>query len=382
MGTKRAGRRRVSKPAKKKRAGSEKSKLNETTTFDDDVIEDDGAISGDLDDGTSYFESMDSKYRASSKRVESDDLDVREEHELGPPAKGMEALKDHYTQAFFPRWREFLKSNVSILVTGLGSKYQLLNEFARQLDGPADAPAVVVVNGFNPHASARLLIKELLALTPSSSRPSLPVLSSPIGSLVRALDRELDKKVVVVIHSIDGAGLRTSENQGALAKIASECSNVVLIASVDHVNAPLLWDDHLWHLFDWCLQNASTFDSYAAERRFSLNHGSHAFIKGSKTGTSDERKVRGAMMLLRSLSTNAHGIFRILAENESVGVTEQRLFDIGRSRFLTTSILGLRSILTEMQTHDLIQTTRTDEGNKISINLQPDQLATVLKSLD
>uniref|UniRef100_A0A7S3A6D2 Origin recognition complex subunit 2 n=1 Tax=Rhodosorus marinus TaxID=101924 RepID=A0A7S3A6D2_9RHOD len=314
MGTKRAGRRRVSKPAKKKRAGSEKSKLNETTTFDDDVIEDDGAISGDLDDGTSYFESMDSKYRASSKRVESDDLDVREEHELGPPAKGMEALKDHYTQAFFPRWREFLKSNVSILVTGLGSKYQLLNEFARQLDGPADAPAVVVVNGFNPHASARLLIKELLALTPSSSRPSLPVLSSPIGSLVRALDRELDKKVVVVIHSIDGAGLRTSENQGALAKIASECSNVVLIASVDHVNAPLLWDDHLWHLFDWCLQNASTFDSYAAERRFSLNHGSHAFIKGSKTGTSDERKVRGAMMLLRSLSTNAHGIFRILAE--------------------------------------------------------------------
>jgi len=382
MGTKRAVRKKGSKPAKRQRTGSGKSKKNDPTILEDGFLEDDGAISDDLADTTSYFESMDSKYRGSSKRVESDDLDVREEKDLGPPAKGMEVLKDHYTQVFFPRWQEILKSNVSILVTGLGSKYKLLHEFARVLGGPSDAPAVVVVNGFNPHASARLLVKELLALTPSVSRPSLPVLSSPIATLVRALDRELDKKVVVVIHSIDGAGLHTRENQEALAQVASECSNVVLIASVDHVNAPLLWDDHLWHRFDWCLQTASTFESYSAERRFSLNHGPRMFVKGSMAGASDERKVRGAIMLLTSLSTNAHGIFRILAETESAGVTEQRLFDIGRSRFLTTSMLGLRSILTEMQTHDLIQTTRTDEGTKISINLQPNQLTAVLKSLD
>lgn len=44
--------------------------------------------------------------------------------------------------------------------------------------------------------------------------------------------------VCVVIHNIDGPGLRDSETQQLLARIAA-CSHIRVIASIDHVNAPL-----------------------------------------------------------------------------------------------------------------------------------------------
>ena len=51
-------------------------------------------------------------------------------------------------------------------------------------------------------------------------------------------EEDKDCFVCVVIHNIDGPGLRDSETQEYLARVAA-CSHVRIIASVDHVNAPL-----------------------------------------------------------------------------------------------------------------------------------------------
>lgn len=47
-----------------------------------------------------------------------------------------------------------------------------------------------------------------------------------------------DSFVCVVIHNIDGPGLRDSETQQYLARLAS-CTHIRIVASIDHVNAPL-----------------------------------------------------------------------------------------------------------------------------------------------
>lgn len=44
--------------------------------------------------------------------------------------------------------------------------------------------------------------------------------------------------VCVIIHNIDGPGLRDSDTQHYLARIAA-CSHIRMVASIDHVNAPL-----------------------------------------------------------------------------------------------------------------------------------------------
>lgn len=47
-----------------------------------------------------------------------------------------------------------------------------------------------------------------------------------------------DSFVCVLIHNIDGPGLRDPDTQQYLARI-SACSHIRIIASIDHVNAPL-----------------------------------------------------------------------------------------------------------------------------------------------
>ena len=49
---------------------------------------------------------------------------------------------------------------------------------------------------------------------------------------------ENDCFICVIINNIDGPGLRESETQQILARFSS-CSNIRVVASIDHVNAPL-----------------------------------------------------------------------------------------------------------------------------------------------
>lgn len=80
--------------------------------------------------------------------------------------------------------------------------------------------------------------------TPSRNLPRAqqPFNSRSMDDLFAFLDgselKENDYFVCVVIHNIDGPGLRDSETQQHLGRIAS-CSHIRMIASIDHVNAPL-----------------------------------------------------------------------------------------------------------------------------------------------
>lgn len=44
--------------------------------------------------------------------------------------------------------------------------------------------------------------------------------------------------VCIVVNNIDGPGLRDSESQQYLARLTA-CSHILMVASIDHVNAPL-----------------------------------------------------------------------------------------------------------------------------------------------
>lgn len=52
--------------------------------------------------------------------------------------------------------------------------------------------------------------------------------------------------ICLVIHNIDGPGLRDPDTQQYLARIAA-CSHIRVIASIDHVNAPLCKYYYLIH---------------------------------------------------------------------------------------------------------------------------------------
>ena len=64
--------------------------------------------------------------------------------------------------------------------------------------------------------------------------------------------------------SAASAGLQSPEAQHLLAELA-RCPAVRLAASVDHVNAPLLWDRRTAARFNWAYFDATTYAPYQAE---------------------------------------------------------------------------------------------------------------------
>jgi Origin recognition complex subunit 2 len=60
------------------------------------------------------------------------------------------------------------------------------------------------------------------------------------------------------------AGLRNAEAQAALAGLAA-CPNVMLMASIDHLSAPLLWDKQTASRFNWLWHDVTTYERYSVE---------------------------------------------------------------------------------------------------------------------
>lgn len=55
---------------------------------------------------------------------------------------------------------------------------------------------------------------------------------------MRQTSDDVDDRVCLLIHNVDGPALRDAESQQCLAQISC-CPQVHVVASIDHVNAPL-----------------------------------------------------------------------------------------------------------------------------------------------
>ena len=185
------------------------------------------------------------------------------------------------------------------------------------------------------------------------------------------------KRLYIVLHNIDGQQLRSPEAQAVLGELAS-MPRVHLIASVDHVNAPLLWSKREAARFNWVWRQATTFAPYAVETSFA------AQLLASR---GEERHVRGAANVLKSLTSNARDIFRVLAEYqlanpEEKGMGFHAFYTECRSQFLATSEVTLRSHLTEFVDHELTRTRKGADGEDVvHAPFASDVLAQLLKEI-
>jgi len=341
-------------------------------------------------------------------------------------------------------WWQLLRSEFSVLLYGFGSKKELLEDFARRAltDG-----GVVVVNGFFPGLTAKHILANAAAavsrdsvnalhagsndalfqrvaaatrerrgarrgddayetsrdvrleasaetLNPkprrtarrTSSVMTLPTLPSARAHELsnsdgagKSLDGDFQpaKRLYIVLHNIDGAQLRSPEAQAVLGELAS-MPRVHLIASVDHVNAPLLWSKREAARFNWVWRKATTFAPYAVETSFA------AQLLASR---GEERHVRGAANVLRSLTSNARDIFRVLAEYqlqnpEEKGMGFHAFYTECRAQFLATSEVTLRSHLTEFVDHELTRARKGADGEDVvHAPFASDVLAQLLKEI-
>lgn len=275
------------------------------------------------------------------------------------------------------KYEYFLKAGHSLLFYGFGSKKYVLDNFATHLSSTGD---VVVINGFNPTFNLRTALTqfagEVLGLKSFTRRSLLDYVDAIRDAM--AANKKLTASIV--IHNMDGPSLRPSDAQLALSRLAA-IPRLWFVGSIDHVNAPLLWDAPMYTSFSWMWVAYETFGTYEAETFFS----SKPLARG---GT--ERRVEGAIAFLNSLAEKARSVFRELAVRQMGGeeggaatrTTFNDLFESAKEQFLVSDTGTLRNILNEIETHDLLQTRRgADAAQQLWIPLQDKQLEAILNEI-
>ncbi|XP_043931637.1 origin recognition complex subunit 2 [Protopterus annectens] len=259
-------------------------------------------------------------------------------------------------ERLFHKWMLLLRLGFSIVLYGLGSKKCLLEKFRSVM---LQEMVHVVVNGFFPS----ITIKSILNSITEEVLDHHGTFRSPLDQLdfiVESFNKDSSMQLFLIIHNIDGQMLRGEKTQLILGQLAS-IPNIYLIASIDHINAPLMWDHSKLSFFNWLWYETTTYQPYSEETSYEnslLMQQSGALALSSLTH------------VLRSLTPNARGIFRLLVEFQLenkdnpnyTGLSFQDFYQRCREGFLVNSDLTLRAQLTEFRDHKLIRTKKGVDG--------------------
>ncbi|XP_060639315.2 origin recognition complex subunit 2 [Anolis sagrei] len=266
-----------------------------------------------------------------------------------------EALTNQY-KTFFYKWMLQLHLGFNILLYGLGSKRDLLENFRISL---LQDCVHIVVNGFFPNVN----VKSILNSITEEVLDCKSTFRSPQDQLDMVMTRfkeDPSLELYLLIHNLDSQMLRGDKSQQILGQLSS-LPNVYLIASIDHINAPLMWDQAKQSMYNWLWYETTTYSPYIEET---------SYENSLLIQRSGSLALSSLTHVLHSLTPNARGIFRLLGEcqlenkdNPSwPGLSFQELYQHCREAFLVNSDLSLRAQLTEFRDHKLIRTKRSADG--------------------
>ncbi|NWS10666.1 ORC2 protein, partial [Pachyramphus minor] len=259
-------------------------------------------------------------------------------------------------ESLFSKWMLQLHLGFNIVLYGLGSKRDLLEKFRMSL---LQDSVHLVVNGYFPSITVRSILNSIT----EEVLDHIGTFRSPLDQLefiTKRFKEDSSLELYVLIHNLDSQMLRGERSQQILAQLSSlPC--VYLIASIDHINAPLMWDQAKLSLYNWLWYETTTFSPYVEET---------SYENSLLVQQSGSLALSSLTHVLRSLTPNARGIFRLLAQyqlekkdNPSYpGLSFQDFYQQCREAFLVNSDLTLRAQLTEFRDHKLIRTKRGADG--------------------
>uniref|UniRef100_A0AAY4AUV6 Origin recognition complex subunit 2 n=1 Tax=Denticeps clupeoides TaxID=299321 RepID=A0AAY4AUV6_9TELE len=256
----------------------------------------------------------------------------------------------------FSKWMLQLDLGFNILLYGLGSKKNLLEKFRTSMLSDI---VHLVVNGFFPSITLKSILNSITGeILEHEGNFRNPI--DQIELIGKILKEDTDTHIYLIIHNIDGPMLRGEKTQQALGQLAS-IPNMHLLASIDHINAPLVWDQSKMSMFNWLWYETTSYLPYTEETSYENS------LLVQQTGAL---ALSSLTHVLRSLTPNARGIFRLLAEFQLehkddpsyTGLSFQDFYQRCREAFLVNSDITLRTQLTEFRDHKLIRTKKGVDG--------------------
>uniref|UniRef100_A0A8I3W5A0 Origin recognition complex subunit 2 n=1 Tax=Callithrix jacchus TaxID=9483 RepID=A0A8I3W5A0_CALJA len=261
----------------------------------------------------------------------------------------LKQLNQQY-EKLFHKWMLQLHLGFNIVLYGLGSKRDLLERFRTTM---LQDSIHVVINGFFPGISVKSVLNSITEEVLDHMGTFRSILDQ-LDWIVNKFKEDSSLELFLLIHNLDSQMLRGEKSQQIIGQLSS-LHNIYLIASIDHLNAPLMWDHAKQSLFNWLWYETTTYSPYTEETSYENS----LLVK-----QSGSLPLSSLTHVLRSLTPNARGIFRLLIkyqldnqDNPSyIGLSFQDFYQQCREAFLVNSDLTLRAQLTEFRDHKLIRT--------------------------
>lgn len=254
------------------------------------------------------------------------------------------------------QWLFSLWEGYSILLHGLGSKRHVLQSLQQ---GALSDCNVLLVNGFFPGVTIKNVVDEILTEILGVKEVSSNLLECV--DLIQSLQsRKQAEPIYLLVHNLDGASFRNDKAQAVFSQLA-QMNNMYLIATIDHINAPLLWDQAKLRRFNFVWWDVTSFAPYTAETSYE----SSILIQ-----QSGALALSSLNSVFKSLIPNAKKVFLLIAKNQLdnaknqsfSGISFQDLYWKCRSAFLASSDRVLRAQLTEFLDHHLLKQRRGGDG--------------------
>ncbi|XP_068400782.1 origin recognition complex subunit 2 [Eschrichtius robustus] len=267
----------------------------------------------------------------------------------------LKQLNQQYEQLFH-KWMLQLHLGFNIVLYGLGSKRDLLERFRTTM---LQDCIHVVINGFFPGISVKSILNSITEEVLNHMGTFRSVVDQ-LDWIINKFKEESSLELFLLIHNLDSQMLRGDKSQQIIGQLSS-LHNIYLIASIDHLNAPLMWDHAKQSLYNWLWYETTTYSHYTEETSYENS----LLVK-----QSGSLPLSSLTHVLRSLTPNARGIFRLLIkyqldnqDNPSyIGLSFQDFYQQCREAFLVNSDLTLRAQLTEFRDHKLIRTKKGTDG--------------------
>lgn len=267
----------------------------------------------------------------------------------------LKQLNQQYEQLFH-KWMLQLHLGFNIVLYGLGSKRDLLERFRATM---LQDSIHIVINGFFPGISVKSILNSVTEEVLDHTGTFRSVLDQ-LDWIINKFREDSSLELFLLIHNLDSQMLRGDKSQQIIGQLSS-LRNIYLIASIDHLNAPLMWDHVKQSLYNWLWYETTTYSPYTEETSYENS----LLVKQSGSLT-----LSSLTHVLRSLTPNARGIFRLLIKHQLgnqdnpsyLGLSFQDFYQQCREAFLVNSDLTLRAQLTEFRDHKLIRTKKGTDG--------------------
>jgi origin recognition complex subunit 2 len=265
--------------------------------------------------------------------------------------------------------KELIKDGWPVMLHGHGSKIDVLDTFTQDF---LSEYTVVMIEGFDARLAFNRCLAAAVAVTTKRKLKDIQHLSVD-ALLSQILLNNKTKNIAFVVKSLDGVALRS--HQTAVMKLAD---NFAFIASVDHVRAPLLWDQSTVEKFVW--REISTFVPYHREVLGSCGMLLPAW---SGLGTTEAGVKRQSLQVVMvSLTPNHRQLVELLAKLQSAedkgAIKKTVLLEKSRKAMIASDQNKLNSLLIELIDHGIVKI-RKDNENGLERLFIPGTRAEVLR---